>query len=146
MTRAHQPARRVHPASKGGRPHRFYDPTGEWYGIPTYPYRWAPDGLATMRQLRAAGLRPAGQPVAAQILWRRGDRVAYLYRVDAARPKRTATAAQLVAIDKALAARRVCLTCGESKRYYIPRRWGECLDCVDLAASRVAAADLGHAA
>jgi hypothetical protein len=108
---------------------RFYDPDGDRYGIPTYPYRWAPDGLLTARQLRAQGLRPGGQDVAAQILWRRGTRVAYLYRADAAKPKRTATPAQLAAIEAALRARRTCESCGEEKSYYIPRRWGECLDC-----------------
>ncbi|GLW68447.1 hypothetical protein Kpho02_07460 [Kitasatospora phosalacinea] len=49
---------------------RFWDPTGERFGIPTYPWRLAPDGLKTRRQLRACGLRPGGQPVAAQVLWR----------------------------------------------------------------------------
>ena len=44
-----------------------YDPTGARYGIPTYPWRLAPDGLATRRQLRARGLRPGGQPIAAQV-------------------------------------------------------------------------------
>ena len=78
----------------------FYDPTGEKYGIPTYPYRMAPSGLATVRQLRADGLRPGGQTVAAQLLWRRGDRKAFLYRVDLAKPKRSATPAQRAAIDK----------------------------------------------
>jgi hypothetical protein len=107
----------------------FYDPDGEHYGIPTYPWRWAPDGLLTTRQLRAAGLRPGGQDIAAQILWRRGKRVAYLYRAEDAKPKRTATPAQHAAIAKALTARRTCDSCGEEKPYYIPRRWGECLDC-----------------
>jgi len=37
----------------------FYDPDGSRYGLPTYPYRCAPDGLLTRRQLRASGLRPA---------------------------------------------------------------------------------------
>jgi hypothetical protein len=107
-----------------------YDPTGAYHsGLPTYPYRLAPEGLATRRQLRRLGLRPAGQPIAAQILWRKGKRVAHLFRIDLARPKRTATAAQRAAIDKALTARRTCATCGLVKDYYIPRRFGECLDC-----------------
>jgi hypothetical protein len=111
----------------------FYDPTGCRFGIPTYPYRWAPDGLLTTRQLRAKGLRPGGQSVVAQILWRRGERVAFLYREDLAKPKRTATSAQRDAIGKALRARRTCPTCGTEKRYYIPRSLGECLDCADLS-------------
>ena len=40
---------------------QFYDPDGRRYGIPTYPYRWAPKHLYTTRQLRARGLRPGGQ-------------------------------------------------------------------------------------
>ncbi len=108
---------------------QFYDPTGHRYGIPTYPYRWAPKGLLTTRQLRAKGLRPGGQRVCAQIMWRQGKRVAYLYREDLAKPKRTATPAQLAAIAKALRARRTCSTCHQVKAYYIPRHLGECLDC-----------------
>ena len=109
----------------------YYDPDGRRYGIPTYPYHCAPDGLATRRQLRASGLRPAGQPVTAQIIWKHHGkrRTAYLYRRSLARPKRTATPAQLVAIAAALRARRTCLTCGTEKPYYIPRSLGECLDC-----------------
>jgi hypothetical protein len=108
---------------------KFYDPTGARYGLPTYPYRMAPDGLYTARQLRAMGLRPGGQEIAAQVLWRRGKRVAYLYRADLAKAKRTATPAQLAAIEKALAARRTCDTCGREVDHYIPRRYGECFDC-----------------
>jgi hypothetical protein len=107
----------------------FYDPCAQRFPIPTYPYRWAPAGFATRRQLRAAGLRPGGQDVAAQILWRRGKRVAYLYHLHLTKPKRTATPAQLVAIGKALTARRTCRSCHLVKPYYIPRRTGECLDC-----------------
>jgi len=109
----------------------FYDPDGQRYGLPTYPYHWAPNGLLTIRQLRAKGLRPGGQDVAAQILWRhrRQRRVAYLYREDHSKPKRQATAAQLVAIDKALRARRTCPTCGNEKEYCIPLSRGECNDC-----------------
>ena len=109
---------------------QFYDPEGTRHGMPTYPYRWAPQGLLTTRQLRARGLRPGGQDIAAQILWRRGKRVAYLYREDLAKPKRQATPAQLAAISRALRARRTCQTCGTEKLYYIPRSTGECNDCV----------------
>jgi hypothetical protein len=112
---------------------QFYDPEGRRYGLPTYPYHWAPAGLSTIRQLRAKGLRPGGQDITAQILWRhrRQRRVAYLYREDQAKPKRTATAAQLAAISKALRARRTCPTCGTEKPYCIPRSRGECNDCAD---------------
>jgi hypothetical protein len=107
----------------------FYDPDGTRHGIPTYPYRWAPHGLFTIRQLRARGLRPGGQAIAAQILWRRGKRVAYLYRENLAKPKRHATPAQLAAIERALRARRTCPACGTEKPYCIPRSQGECNDC-----------------
>ncbi len=111
--------------------YRFYDPSGRHHaGTPTYPYKLAPDGLATRRQLRRLGLRPAGQPIAAQILWRKGKRVAYLYRIDLAAPKRIPTPAQLAALNRALLARRTCATCHRVKDYYIPRRYGECLDCI----------------
>ncbi|GII24295.1 RRQRL motif-containing zinc-binding protein [Planosporangium mesophilum] len=115
-----------------GRFIEFYDPDGDRHGLPTFPYRWAPTDLATRRQLRAAGLRPAGQPIAAQILWRhkKQRRVAYLYPIAGAKAKRSATPAQQVAIAKALLARRTCPTCRQVKGYYIPRRTGECLDCI----------------
>ena len=109
----------------------FYDPDGSRYGLPTYPWRCAPGGLATRRQLRASGLRPAGQPVTAQIIWRHHGkrRIAYLYRTDQAAPRRPATSAQLAAVAAALRARRTCLSCGAEKPYYIPKSLGECLDC-----------------
>jgi hypothetical protein len=110
---------------------QFYDPYGTRYGIPTYPYHWAPKNLLTRRQLRAQGLRPGGQQPTAQILWRRGVRVAYLYRTDLALPKRQATPAQLAVIGRALAARRTCLTCGTEKAYCMPRSTGECNDCTN---------------
>ena len=112
---------------------QFYDPDGRRYGIPIYPYRWAPKQLYTARQLRARGLRPGGQAPIAQILWRHGLRVAYLYRADLALPKRQASPAQRAAIAKALRARRTCPTCGTEKPYYIPRSLGECPDCTDKA-------------
>jgi hypothetical protein len=122
-------------ADESEDPMVFYDPTGERYGLPTYPFKMAPSGLATVRQLRADGLRPGGQDVAAQLMWRKGKRVAYLYRLDLAKPKRSATPAQLAALDKALTARRTCPDCGQLKPYYIPRRTGACLDCTPGGAS-----------
>jgi hypothetical protein len=120
-----------------------YDPDGARHGgLPTYPWRMAPKGLATRRQLAAAGLRPAGQPIAAQILWWRAGRikVAYLYRLDLAKPKRPPTDAQWHAIALALLARQVCPTCREAVGYYIPHRYGECLTCADRRAEEFSTA------
>ena len=116
----------------------FYDPTGIRYGFPTFPFHYAPDGLATRRQLRAKGLRLNGQPVFAQILWRhrRQVRTAYLYRLDMAAPKRPATPAQLIAVAKALTARRTCRHCGVTRPYYIPRSTGACLICEPAGGTR----------
>jgi hypothetical protein len=85
----------------------YQDPEGTRYGVPTFWWQGAPSGYATRRQLRAAGLRPGGQDVAAQILWHGlgGTRRVELFRVELAAPKRTATPAQRDAIAKALAAR-----------------------------------------
>lgn len=110
-------------------PARFYDPTGAVYGLPTYPYRLAPAGLATRRQLRANGLTPGRQPVAAQILWRHGRRRADLYRVDQAVPKRPATPRQRAALARAELALRTCPTCSRTTSYRIPASLGECLTC-----------------
>ncbi len=118
-----------------GRQLEFYDPHGERFGIPTFPYHLAPVGLFTRRQLRAQGLRPGGQDIKAQILWRhrKQRRVAYLYEIGLAKPKREATPAQRAAIAKALAARKTCPSCGQEKDFCIPRSLGECWECADRA-------------
>lgn len=69
----------------------------------TYQWRAAPSHLKTRRQLRAAGLSPGGQEVAALMLGRRRGRrmIAHLYDIAKARPKRVPSAAQLDAITKA---------------------------------------------
>lgn len=118
---------------------RFYDPTGVRFGIPTFPFRLAPDGYGTRRQLRARGLRPAGQPVAAQLLWRsrktRGEvRCAYLYRLDLAKPVREMTPAKWAALAAANRARRTCPACLRDVGYVIPRSLGACVTCHDTAA------------
>ncbi|GHI89880.1 RRQRL motif-containing zinc-binding protein [Streptomyces xanthophaeus] len=101
-------------------------------GLPVYPWRLAPDGLATRRQLRAAGLRPGGQDVVAQLerpRYRRGPLVAFLYRVDRALAVRPMTAAKQTALDAANTARRTCPTCRRDAGYVIPARLGECIPC-----------------
>ncbi|MFI0789524.1 RRQRL motif-containing zinc-binding protein [Streptomyces lydicus] len=100
--------------------------------LPVYRWRLAPDGYATRRQLRALGLRPGGQDVAAQIerpRRRRGPLVAYLYRVDLAKPVRPMTPRRWVALGKANAARRICPECRTDAGYVIPRSLGMCVTC-----------------
>jgi hypothetical protein len=123
--------------SRGYRAH--HDPEGTRHGgLPTWPWRMAPDGLLTRRQLAAAGLRPGGQQPAGQVCWtsrrysaRRQSRTrfALLYRVELALSRREPSVAQLVALAKADSARRRCPTCAQVMGYVIPRSLGECLDC-----------------
>ncbi|MER5412584.1 RRQRL motif-containing zinc-binding protein [Streptomyces virginiae] len=100
--------------------------------LPVYPWRLAPDGLATRRQLRAAGLRPGGQGVVAQLerpRRRRGPLIAFLYRIELALPVRPMTEAKAVALAKANTARRTCPTCRRDAGYVIPASLGECVPC-----------------
>jgi hypothetical protein len=114
---------------------RYWDPAGTRFGIPTYPWRMAPDGLATRRQLAAAGLSPRGD-VVAQLRWRhragRGwaERFANLYAEADAVPKRPVTPGVAAALGKAMAARRWCPGCGRDVGYCISRRHGLCGSCV----------------
>ncbi|WP_046249257.1 RRQRL motif-containing zinc-binding protein [Streptomyces sp. MBT28] len=100
--------------------------------IPVYRWRLAPDGLATRRQLRALGLRPGGQDVAAQLerpRRRREPLVAYLYRVERAKPVRPMTPAKWAALARANAARRICPQCRRDAGYVIPLSLGMCTPC-----------------
>ncbi|MEU8692123.1 RRQRL motif-containing zinc-binding protein [Streptomyces sp. NPDC048665] len=100
--------------------------------LPVFRWRLAPDGYATYRQLRARGLRPGGQPVAAQLerpRRRRGSLIAYLYRVDLAKPVRPMTPAKWAALAKANAARRRCPQCRTDAGYVIPPSLGTCAPC-----------------
>ncbi|MER6316292.1 RRQRL motif-containing zinc-binding protein [Streptomyces sp. NPDC001581] len=100
--------------------------------LPVYTWRLAPDGLATRRQLRAAGLRPGGQDVVAQVerpRYRRSPLVAFLYRIELARPVRPMTPAKAAALAKANTARRTCPTCRTDAGYVIPASLGMCVPC-----------------
>jgi hypothetical protein len=113
---------------------RFYDPTGARYGLPTYPFRCVPDGYATRRQLRTKGLRPGGQPVAAQLMWRSrkargGIRTAWLFRLDLAKPVRPMTPGRWRAHAAMMRARRTCPTYRRDAGYVIPTSLGMCVTC-----------------
>ncbi len=116
------------------------DPTGEHHGgLPTFIWKTAPPGYLTRRQLSAKGLRPGGQPVAAQV--RRGGRIALLYREDLAKPKFTLTDDKLAAVWIAALSRQRCAgPCGRTALGYIPKQgapcWGMCWDCTDQARER----------
>ncbi|MCM1974308.1 RRQRL motif-containing zinc-binding protein [Streptomyces sp. G1] len=100
--------------------------------LPVYRWRLAPDGYATRRQLRAQGLRPGGQGVAATLerpRRRRGPLVAYLYRIDLAKPVRPMTPGRWAALAKANAARRICPACRADAGYVIPASLGMCVPC-----------------
>jgi hypothetical protein len=100
--------------------------------LPVFRWHLAPDGYATRRQLRARNLRPGGQQVAAQLerpRRRRPPLVAYLYRVDLAKPVRPMTAARWAALAKANAARRICPSCRRDAGYVIPPSLGTCSPC-----------------
>lgn len=103
-------------------------------GLPVFGWHDVPSGLATRRQLRAAGLRPGGQdPVALLVFGHRKParrvEVAHLYRLDLAHPKRTPTLAQRAAIELALEARRTCRTCHQDRGYYLPTSTRQCWTC-----------------
>ena len=100
-------------------------------GVPAFRFRWAPSGLATRRQLRQQRLCPGGQEPYAVLVWRHGQRWAWLYRLDLAKPSRPATLAKLTALDKAMAARRRCRACGRDAGYCVPVSDGRCVDCID---------------
>lgn len=111
---------------------------GEIDGLPAIPWGYADrHELATLRQLRAMGLRPGGQdPVAVLVFGHRASnrrRVerANLYLVARALPKRHATPAQRAAIAKALRARRRCQVCGRVQDYYLSTTSRLCERCED---------------
>ncbi|GAA3865702.1 RRQRL motif-containing zinc-binding protein [Streptomyces lannensis] len=115
-------------------PTKCFDPAGARFGIPTYPWHFAPDGYATRRQLRASGLRPGGQEAAAQIMRthrrrKAGVQVAFLYRVDRAKPVRPMTSRKWGALALAMLARRTCPQCRITYSYCIPTSLGMCILC-----------------
>lgn len=77
-----------------------------------------------------------------QVLWssrryraRGGVRVAFLYDVRLALPKRVPTVRQRAALAKANAARRTCPECLRDVGYVLSGRLGTCNDCAEQAAA-----------
>ena len=100
--------------------------------FPVHPWRQAPPGLATRRQLRAMRLRPGGHEPVGRIECRGGKRWAWLYRVDLALPVRPMTMAKEIALDKAMAKRQTCGSCGRRYFYCLPLKTvGACLECAE---------------
>ncbi|MFE4373284.1 RRQRL motif-containing zinc-binding protein [Streptomyces sp. NPDC056835] len=100
--------------------------------LPVFRWRMAPDGYATLRQLRSKGLRPGGQGVAAQLerpRRRRPPLVAHLYRIDQAKPVRPMTPGRWRAHDAMMRARRTCPQCRTDAGYCIPPSLGMCVTC-----------------
>lgn len=62
---------------------------------------------------------------------RRGPLVAYLYRVDCAKPVRPMTAGRWAALASANRARRICPECRRDAGYVIPASLGACVPCAD---------------
>ncbi|WP_328321830.1 hypothetical protein OHA70_25450 [Kribbella sp. NBC_00382] len=81
-------------------------------GLPEFKFGQAPSGLSTRRQLRERGLCRGGQEPFARLTWKHDQRFAWLYVDALAKAKRTPSDKQLAAVEKALAARKVCAECG----------------------------------
>jgi len=99
------------------------------HGLPSFRFGQAPAGLATRRQLRERGLCPGGQDIVAQLVWDGGRQWAGLYRLDLARPKRTPSSSQRSALERAMAARRRCRSCGADAGYCLPTSTRTCWPC-----------------
>jgi hypothetical protein len=107
--------------------------------LPSWRWEKAPTGLLTRRQMRDAGLAPGGADPVGQLIFNRGRREvrALLWDRSDLTTKRTASPAQLVAVGKALAARRWCPSCERDVGYCISTALGACVTCAfpDLAHS-----------
>ena len=108
---------------------QFYDPDGRRYGIPTYPYHWAPKHLYTTRQLRARGCAPAASPPSPRSCGGAACASPTSTAPTSPCPNGRPPPPSSPRSPRRSRARRTCPTCGTEKPYYIPRSLGECLDC-----------------
>jgi hypothetical protein len=127
-----------------GRVHQVALCRGFLDGLPVFGWGEAPSTLLTRGQLRAAGLRPAGQDPVALLVFRhvkayRRETVAPLFSVELAAARRVPSPAQLRGIGRALQARRVCVECTREQDYYVPTSTRQCWVCFDAESLAVAA-------
>jgi len=96
-----------------------------------FAWGMAPACLATRRQLRATGRRPArGARPAAFLSWRAGRRWAGLYPVTDTVPRTPASPRALECLERARTVLRTCRVCGTDTGYRLPDRWDRtCLSC-----------------
>lgn len=120
---------------------KFMDPEGKRFGLPTYPWRCAPEGQLTRRQLRARRLRPAGQHPCGQIMWqgrrdpRTGEprlRFALLYRLELAKPIRPMTPGRQRTQTAMMRVRRTCRSCGNVFNFDLSVKYNRtCWPCLE---------------
>ena len=109
----------------------FYDPDGAVYGLPTYPYRWAPEDLRDA----AAAERPRAAPGGPGAL--RSDHLEAPRQAPVCLPVPGRAGAAEAADDAGEVGRAgdgadrptTCPLCGQVKRYCIPTSVGWCNDC-----------------
>ncbi|HEX6359552.1 RRQRL motif-containing zinc-binding protein [Actinophytocola sp.] len=107
-------------------------------GLPYWRWGWAPQGLRTRTQLRAARRRLGrGQEPFGLIVWKRGRRTALLYREDLTQPSRTQTPALLASVAAMERARRTCIECKTTYPYRMPktRICGPCAEAAEIDAT-----------
>lgn len=98
-------------------------------GLPAWSWQSAPRDLLTRRQMRSEGLAPGGAEPVALVVCRRGRRWAHLWDRAELVPKRVATPSQLMALERAMAARRWCRLCDRDVGYVVPTSLGSCVEC-----------------
>lgn len=67
-----------------------------------------------------------------------GPLIAYLYRIDRAKPVRPMTPAKWAGLAKAMLARRTCPVCRTDAGYCIPPSLGMCVTCAYPSVQRAA--------
>jgi hypothetical protein len=127
-----------------GRVHNVALCRGWLDGLPVFGWGESPSTLLTRSQLRDAGLRPNGQDPVALLVFRhhrpyRRETVAELFSVELAAPRRAPSPAQCRALEFAMRARRVCVSCAREQDYCVPTSTRQCWDCFDTEHVGVAA-------
>lgn len=120
--------------------HELWDGRRVWVwgsidGLPAWPWKQAPAGLATRAQLHEQGLQLSRhQDPYGVLFWRSrrfGARTANLYRLDQARPRQPFTPARRAALTLAYLARHQCCR-GHEAGHYVDPQSRLCRDCREV--------------